>query len=114
MPPSITSLVAKRDSKHVATLRARLVALEPTTVAEEISMPTTLPVRRAVAAQADELIIFAKTLFCFYVAIALLIATLIAIEYDLGMFKGLTLVESALSATSTGLPYSDRELIGMF
>jgi hypothetical protein len=77
-------------------------------------MPTTLPVRRAVAVQSDELIVFAKTLLSFYVAIALLIATTVAIEYDLRMFKGLTPVESVLRATSTELPYSDPQLIGMF
>lgn len=77
-------------------------------------MPTTLPVRTAVAVRSDELIVFAKTLFSFYVAVALSIATMVAIEYDLGMFKGLTPVESVLRATSTGLPYSDPQLVGMF
>jgi hypothetical protein len=78
-------------------------------------MPTTLPPRAAILTRPVDLIDFARTISCFYVGIAIFVAMIITTEYDFGMFKGLTLVESIVIATGPGLlPYSDPQLIGMF
>jgi len=77
-------------------------------------MPTTLPVRTALPARPHDLIAFARTTCSFYVGVAISIAIMMAIEHHLGMFKGPTLAESALTTISTGWPYSDPQLIGMF
>jgi hypothetical protein len=65
-------------------------------------MPTTLPVRTAPPALSNDLIDFARALFLLYSGIAI------------SMLEGLTLVESILKATSSGLPFSDPQLVGMF
>jgi hypothetical protein len=77
-------------------------------------MPTTLPVRTAPPALSNDLIDFARALFLLYLGIAISMSIIVAIEYDLGMFEGPTLVESILKATSSGLPFSDPQLVGMF
>jgi len=71
-------------------------------------MPTTLPLRAAVPARSANVIEFVRTMIVIYVAIAIPIASILAIENDLGMFRGLTVVESI------GLFYSDPQLLGMF
>jgi hypothetical protein len=76
-------------------------------------MPTTLPVRKPAPSPSIDLIDFAKALAFLYSGIAIAISIIVAIEYDLGMFKGLTLVELILRATSPGWPFSDPQLIGM-
>jgi hypothetical protein len=76
-------------------------------------MPTTLPVRTAPLAPSIDLMDFARALFFLYSGIAISISIIVAIQYDLGMFEGLTLVESILRAISPGLPFSDPQLVGM-
>jgi hypothetical protein len=76
-------------------------------------MPTTLPVRTAPPSPSIDLIDFARALIFLYSGIVIAISIIVAIEYDLGMFKGLTLVELILGATSPGWPFSDPQLIGM-
>jgi hypothetical protein len=76
-------------------------------------MPTTLPARTAPPDPSIDLIEFARALIFLYARIVVAMSTIIAIEYDLGMFKGLTLVELILRATTPGWPFSDPQLIGM-
>jgi hypothetical protein len=76
-------------------------------------MPTTLPVRTAPPALSIDLIDFARALFLLYSGIVISMSIIVAMQYALGMFEGLTLVESILRATSSGLPFSDPQLVGM-
>jgi hypothetical protein len=77
-------------------------------------MPTTLPVRTAPSVPSNDLIDFARALIFLYAGIVISISIIVAILYDLRMFKGLTLVELSLRATSLGLPFSDPQLVGIF
>ncbi len=77
-------------------------------------MPTTLPVRTALPTSSVDLIDFARAMIFFYSVIAIPITIIIGIEYNLGMFHGLTLAEAFLKAAGPGLPYTDPQLIGMF
>lgn len=77
-------------------------------------MPTTLPVRQALRTRSVDMMDFARAIFSFYAGIAISIAILITIEYDLGMFNGLTLIDVVHMMTSTEPSYADPQLIGMF
>jgi hypothetical protein len=77
-------------------------------------MPTTLPVRIALPAKSLPSIDFVKTMIRFYAVIAIPIALVLAIEYHLGMFTGMTLAESIVRATGSDSLYTHPELIGSF
>ncbi len=77
-------------------------------------MPTTLPVRTELPHPPFDPIDFAWAMITLYAVIASLISIVVAIEYHLGMFTGLTLAESIMRATCPEFPYSDPQLIGLF
>jgi hypothetical protein len=77
-------------------------------------MPTSLPVRAARCRPSLGLVDFVATMTSFYAATAIYVALVVALEYRFGMFTSLTLVESIARAASTGLPFSDPQLIGLF
>jgi hypothetical protein len=80
----------------------------------EAMMPTTLPPRAALPTKSLDFKDFAKTMIYFYAVIAIPIAIILAIEYRLGMFNGMTLAELIVQATGSDSPYSHPELVGMF
>jgi hypothetical protein len=76
-------------------------------------MPTMLPARQAPPAAFDDLAGFLLVLAQFYVAIAGVLWIAVAIEYHLGAFTGLSLIETILRLTTSGLAPPDSPQIAL-
>jgi hypothetical protein len=70
-------------------------------------MPTMLPARQAPPPAFDDLAGFLLVVAQVYVVIAGVLWIGVAIEYHLGSFTGLSLIEAILKLTNTGLPPLD-------
>jgi hypothetical protein len=77
-------------------------------------MPTTLPLRRPPPSASADFQGFLRALICVYAIIAMVIASVVAIEHHFGMFTGMSTLEILMHVTGAEYPYSDPELIGMF
>jgi len=70
-------------------------------------MPTMLPARQAPSPALDDLAGFLLVLGQFYVVIASVLWIMVAIEYHLGAFNGMSLTQAILQTTGTALPPPD-------
>jgi hypothetical protein len=71
-------------------------------------MPTTLPTRAPAIDPTADFVDFMRALARMYTVIAVVIATLIALDASCGLFAGRTLAASVLIATGTDVPEPDN------
>ena len=76
-------------------------------------MPTMLPARQAPPPALDDLAGFLLVLSQFYVVIAGVLWIMVAIEYHLGAFTGLSLTEAILKLTNIGLALPDSPAMAL-